>query len=192
MRSFLFFCVALFLTSCAARIYETAEIDTIAKKHTTIAVIQPKVDYRFDRPDHKNWRFVPSKEEIAAGVQLALTDWIKERQESGVLDITVIDPETTNDLMADISTADYSELAHELGVDAVLVSRFRYDSSFDYALWRYRFNDENPQSRIYLNLFTPEEGLIWSYERGCFHPSNHYNRVVFDFYSLRLRKCRMR
>ena len=41
-------------------------------------------------------------------------------------------------------------------------------------------NGALPRARIYLNLFTPAEGLIWSYERGGNHLNNNYDRIVFE------------
>lgn len=178
MRYFLILCAAVLMTSCAPRVFQTAGIETLAKKHTTIAIIQPTVDYRFERPDHRNWRFVPAKEEIAAGIQLALKDWIKDQQDRGQLDIKVLDIETTNEIMAGADIADRGKLAQKLGVDAVLFSRFRYDSRADYAS-EWLLNDQLPQSRIYLNLFTAGEGLIWSYEHGGTQ-FNNYERTVSD------------
>lgn len=180
MRYCLLLCVALFLTSCAPSVYETVGLESIAAKHTTIAIIQPKVHYKFERPDHRNWGLVPEKETISEGIQLALADWVEARRKQGVLDIRVVDIEAANARLAAAGTTDYAEMARALGVDAVLVSRLNYDTRMDYVPGRLYLADELPQSRIYLNLFTAEEGLIWSYEDGGFHFSGKYDRIVFD------------
>lgn len=180
MRYFLLLCAALFLASCAPRVYEATGLESIAKKHTTIAIIKPKVDYKTERPDHRNWGLVPDKETISDGIQLALADWVEARRKQGVLDIRVVDIDAANKLLAATTLTDYSQLARELGVDAVMVSRLKYDTRADYAADLLYLADNLPQSRIYLNLFTPEEGLIWSYERGGQHFSASYNRIVFD------------
>ncbi len=181
MRYLLFLCAAVLMTSCATRIYQAAEIETIAEKHTTIAVVPARVDYSIERPMHRNWSFVPDKETIGKGTQAALIDWLNDRKKKGLLeDIKVQDVEITNELLANTTTTSLKELARELGVDAVLASRLRYDTRFDYARALYVSDFQFPSSRIHLNLLTPDKGLIWSYERGGFHVNNNYNRIVFD------------
>lgn len=181
MRYLLLFCGALFLTGCAPRVYEAAGLESIAEKHTTIAIIQPKVDYRFERPDHRNWALVPDKETISDGIQFALADWVEARRKQGILDIRVLDVDATNARLAAAGVTDYAEMAGVLGVDAVLVSRLDYDARMDYSPGSIYWADQNPQSRIYLNLFTAEEGLIWSYEYGDWAQfGGSYDRMVFD------------
>lgn len=181
MRYLLLFCGALFLTGCAPRVYEVAGLESIAEKHTTIAIIQPKVDYKFERPDHRNWALVPDKETISDGIQLALADWVEARHKQGVLDIRVVDITAANARLAATGVTNYAEIARTLGVDAVLVSRLNYDARMDYSPGSMYWADQNPQSRIYLNLFTAEEGLIWSYEYGDWAQfGGSYDRMVFD------------
>lgn len=180
MRYLLLICVALLFASCAPRVYETAGLESIAKKHATIAIIQPKIHYKFERPDHRNWGLVPEKEVISEGIQVALVDWVKARRKQGILDIRVLNLDAANARLAEAGVTDYADMARELGVDAILASRLNYDARIDFAPGMFQFRDECPQSRIYLNLFTPEEGLIWTYEYGGFHFNGAYDHIVFD------------
>ncbi|MFK8162513.1 MAG: hypothetical protein AB8H12_08615 [Lewinella sp.] len=180
MRYLFLICGALFFASCTPRVYEATGLESIAEKHTTIAIIQPKVHYKFERPDHKNWALVPDKKTISNGIQLALADWVEARRKQGVLDIRVLDIDTANAQLAAAGVTEYAEMASALGVDAVLASRLNYDARMDYVPGRLYLADELPQSRIYLNLFTADEGLIWSYENGGTHFNGKYDRMVFD------------
>lgn len=180
MRYLLLLCGLLLLTSCSTRVYEHRKIDSIVDGHTVIAVLPARVKYKSMRLELKDWTKVPSKEAIAAGIQKSLAYWVWKHQVRGVLDIKLLDIEATNKILAKSTTKDYGQLARELGVDAVLTSHLDYDTSYDYDTWRYRLSSQNPQSRIHLNLFTPEEGLVWSFERGASHPTNSYDRIVFD------------
>jgi len=179
MRYFFLLCGALFLTNCADRIYQVAEIEDITSKHTTIAILQPKVDYLFAKPEKKYWSRVPAKETIAEGFQLGLMNLVKDRQERGKLAITVLDVETTNKLLAETSKTNYAVLARKLGVDAVMVSRLEYDARHDYSTDFFRHdNDAILRSRVYLNLFSSAEGLIWSYENVGHRSFETYDRLV--------------
>ena len=178
MRYLLIVCTTLFITACSPSVYEVTGVDTITREHQSIAILAPKVDYLFEDTSKKRWSRVPSKDSIAHGFQLALTDWVVAQLPPGGPDITLIDLETSRELLSGATPTDYSQLGSELGVDVVMVSRLKYDTRPHHQL-RFELTavvTELLTSKVYLNLYTPQEGLIWSYRH-----QHHRYPPDFDF-----------
>lgn len=116
----------LMICACAP-IYRADNFQEIANSHKVIAVLPPKVVLEIKKADQAE--AIKSQEKLEAEhYQMALADYINNKNTQGEFSVSAQRPEETNRILAErgitsLTGKSYKELAELLGVDAVVSSR---------------------------------------------------------------------
>lgn len=122
--------IALFLFSCAPKIYKSTEFDSALAKHKTVAILPAAVSMQL-RPNEAKKVSPEQMADMVNKTSLEIQDkmysWFLRRSDKMHYTVTFQDVTKTNSLLknanistADLATKDRAELAKLLGVDAVL------------------------------------------------------------------------